>query len=72
MPVNAKGPVITGEDARAKIVDDILTKQDLSVKDLEFILAKLKSAQYTGSEFEHFYSVWVKLSAMLESLKVGK
>lgn len=72
MPVKAKGSVITGEDARAKIVDDILTKQDLSVKDVEFILAKLKSAQYVGSEFEHFYAVWVKLSAMLESLKIKK
>ena len=66
MPIKVKGDIVTGEDARAKITEDILTKSDLSAGELSFILSKLKSAQYLGSEFETFYSVWVKLSKLLE------
>ena len=40
-------------------------KEELSGDDIKFILAKLKSATYTGTEFETFYSVWQKLSAKL-------
>ena len=66
MPIKVKGDIVTGEDARAKITEDILTKSDISAGELSFILSKLKSAQYLGSEFETFYSVWVKLSKLLE------
>jgi hypothetical protein len=66
MPVKVKGDIITGEDARAKITEDIITKSDITESELTFILTKLKSAQYLGSEFETFYSVWVKLSKILE------
>lgn len=72
MPLDIKGKMVTGEDARAEIVDKILTKQNLTTKELEFILSKLKSATYTGSEFEQFYAVWVKLSSKLESSKKQK
>jgi len=72
MPVKAKGSVVTGEDARSKITNDLISKNDLTVKNLEFILSKLKTAQFRGSEFEHFYTVWVKLSSKLESLKSNK
>lgn len=67
MPIDIKGGVITGEEARAKITDEILTKSDLTKSELTFILSKLKSATYIGSEFETFYAVWVKLSTLLES-----
>lgn len=43
--------------------------EDLSVKELEFLLAKLRSATYIGSEFELFYKVWVKISDKIDSLK---
>lgn len=66
MPINIKGDVITGDEARAKITDEILTKTDLTKAELTFILSKLKSATYKGSEFETFYAVWVKLSTILE------
>ncbi len=66
MPINIKGNVITGDEARAKITDEILTKTDLTKSELTFILSKLKSATYIGSEFETFYAVWVKLSTILE------
>lgn len=66
MSINVKGGVITGDEARAKITDEILTKSDLTKSELTFILNKLKSATYKGSEFETFYAVWVKLSTLLE------
>ena len=44
----------------------------LTTKELEFILSKLKSATYQGSEFEQFYTVWIKLSTKLESSKKQK
>lgn len=67
MPIDIKGGVITGEEARAKITDEILTKSDITKSELTFILSKLKSATYIGSEFETFYAVWVKLSTLVES-----
>ena len=72
MSLDIKGSTVTGDDARAEIVDKILTKQDLTTKELEFILSKLKSATYKGSEFEQFYAVWIKLSTKLESSKKQK
>jgi hypothetical protein len=69
MPVIPKGKVVQGEEARAKITEQILTKSNLQTKELEFILAKLKDANYKGHEFETFYAVWVKLSTMLKNSK---
>ena len=34
----------------------------LENSEIEFILEKLKTATYTGYEFELFYKVWVKLT----------
>ena len=70
MPIIPKGKVIQGEEARAKITEEILTKSSLQTKELEFILTKLKDANYKGHEFETFYAVWVKLSAMLKNSKL--
>ena len=41
MPIDIKGGVITGEEARAKITDEILTKSDLTKSELTFILSNL-------------------------------
>lgn len=30
-------------------------------KEMNFILTKLRSASYTGTEFEMFYSIWLKI-----------
>lgn len=35
---------------------------DLSIKEVEFLLTKLRSAQYRGEEFEFFFNVWTKLA----------
>jgi hypothetical protein len=37
-----------------------------SKKEIEFLLAKLRTATYKGEEFEAFYNIWVKLSNELE------
>jgi len=34
----------------------------LEDSEIDFILEKLKTATYTGFEFEMFYKVWVKLT----------
>lgn len=43
--------------------------QDLTKKELEFLLAKMRSATYRGDEFETFYNVWVKITDKIESIK---
>lgn len=42
---------------------------ELSKKELEFLLAKMRSATYRGEEFETFYNVWVKITDKIDSLK---
>lgn len=42
---------------------------DLSRKDVEFILVKLRASQYTGNEFEHFYKVYNALTNYLKTFK---
>lgn len=44
--------------------DDTLTKPEV-----EFILAKLRSANYKGDEFEQFFHVMRKLSDHLKTLQ---
>ena len=41
-------------------------KDELTISDLKFLLTKLRSADYKGVEFEHFYQVWVILTDALE------
>ena len=40
-----------------------------TAEELKFLLLKLRSATYTGHEFETFYSIWVKISKELEKLE---
>jgi hypothetical protein len=35
---------------------------ELSNAEIDFVLAKLRTAEYKGNEFEVFYNVWVKLT----------
>lgn len=44
-------------------------QSDLTAEDFKFLLSKLRTATYTGHEFETFYLVWVKLSKALEKLE---
>lgn len=52
------------DKTKPKIKDEKLT-----AKELEFILAKLRTADYKGNEFEMFYNVFKKLTDALDNLK---
>lgn len=45
------------------------TSTEFTQKELEFLLAKLRSATYKGDEFEMFYNVWVKIQNNIDSIK---
>lgn len=40
-----------------------------TAEELKFLLSKLRSATYTGHEFETFYNIWVKVTKELEKLE---
>ena len=52
--------IVTGEEAVKKIEKKIST--NLTEQEINFILTKLRQANYTGAEFEMFHNVWMKLS----------
>ncbi len=41
----------------------------LTSEELDFILKKLRSADYKGHEFETFFKIWTKISNILQELK---
>ena len=47
-------------------------EKEFSKQEVEFMLAKLRSATYRGDEFEMFYNVWVKLTDNLDKIKDTK
>ena len=53
-----------------KVSKDRATKDvNLSIEECEFILTKLRSAKYTGDEFEQFYIVFKKVTEYIEKQK---
>lgn len=50
-----------------KVNKDLNKKANLSAEDCEFLLLKLRSAQYTGDEFEQFYTVFKKITEIKEN-----
>ena len=57
------------------LIDKIIPQQkqeeveSFTPEELRFLLSKLRSATYTGHEFETFYNIWVKISKELEKLE---
>jgi hypothetical protein len=43
--------------------------ESFTAEELKFLLSKLRSATYTGHEFETFYNIWVKITKELERLE---
>jgi len=43
--------------------------ESFTMEEVEFLLVKLRTADYKGSEFETFFNIYVKLTKELESLK---
>lgn len=65
MGLNTKGKVITGKEAQQKIIKTQKVEAGLTEKEINFILSKLRQANYTGAEFEFFYIVYQKLQNLL-------
>jgi len=52
------------EKSKPKVKDESLT-----VKELEFILTKLRTAEYKGSDFEMYFNILKKLTSGLDNLR---
>lgn len=50
-----------GSEKTEEISDNILTD-----KEIQFILSKLRTAQYIGTEFEAFHKIYIKLSSAIK------
>ena len=61
-----KGKIVTGKEAQDKIKKDELVNTDLTQQEIQFILTKLRQANFKGAEFELFYVVFSKLSNLLK------
>jgi hypothetical protein len=46
-------------------IPKVSTKSDITKEDAAFIIAKLRQAEYKGSEFEQFYTIMTKLQKLL-------
>ena len=69
MGLISKGKNVTGEKGKALRLEKEAQKKSnddntLTNKEVDFILAKLRQANYTGVEFETFYIVFKKLGDM--------
>jgi len=53
------------------LIDKIKPRKDegLTKEESEFILAKLRTAQYIGDEFEMFYTIFRKIGQHIKTLK---
>jgi len=61
-----KGKVLTGQEAKSKMAKDQAINTDLTDQEIQFILTKLRQANFKGAEFELFYVVFSKLSNLLK------
>lgn len=51
-----------GQEALDKANSKEPSSDTLTEQELNFVLSKLRQANYTGAEFEMFHNVWIKLS----------
>jgi len=51
-----------GQKAIDKANKKIPASDQLTEQEINFILSKLRQANYTGAEFEMFHNVWMKIS----------
>ena len=57
------GKMVTGEEARRQMdLQKAKAQANLTEQEINFILTKLRTANYSGAEFEMFHSVWMKLT----------
>ena len=53
------------QPAPVQIPKPVKTQSGLTSDDAAFIIAKLRQAEYKGSEFEQFYTIMTKLQKLL-------
>lgn len=53
------------QPAPVQIPKQVKTQSGLTSDDAAFIIAKLRQAEYKGSEFEQFYTIMTKLQKLL-------
>ncbi len=54
--------IAVGQEALDKANSKQPSSDKLTEQELNFVLSKLRQANYTGAEFEMFHNVWMKLS----------
>ena len=53
------------QPAPVQLPKQVKTQSGLTKEDAAFIIAKLRQAEYKGSEFEQFYTIMTKLQKIL-------
>ncbi len=53
------------QPAEVQLPKQVKTQSGLTKEDAAFIIAKLRQAEYKGSEFEQFYTIMTKLQKLL-------
>lgn len=61
MAIKVQGNVVTKEGMQETSKPE-MKNYKLNNKEIDFILLKLRESNYKGTEFEMFYTVWVKLN----------
>lgn len=64
MALVTNGEIITGDKAAKKVLTDKVSKEKFTPEEIDFILTKLRKADYKGVEFEMFYIVFSKLTEL--------
>ena len=60
MPIKSNNAIKISSNTESK------KNNELTKKEIQFLLSKMKTAQFTGAEFEQFFSIFTKLSKQLE------
>lgn len=61
MPIKANKITIKNKQVESE------DSSQLTKGDIQFLLEKMKTAQFTGAEFEQFYSIFTKLTTQLKN-----
>lgn len=59
-------PIKSNKSIHKKTTTVSNVSPELTKKEIQFLLDKMKTAQFIGAEFEQFYSIFTKLSKQLK------
>ena len=60
-------PIKSNKSIHKKTTTVSNVSTELTKKEIQFLLDKMKTAQFIGAEFEQFYSIFTKLSKQLKN-----